>query len=150
VSDKKPAVFLSTPATEVLGNFSPDGHWLAYVSDESGKQEAYVQPFPASGGKWQISTARGREPVWSSDGKEIFYVTAQDSSNRLMAVDVKTSPGFEAGAPKVLFEVRLKSMLGRRYDVSRDGKRFLLNVAIGEVKSNPITLVQNWTAELKK
>jgi serine/threonine protein kinase len=150
VSDKKPAVFLSTPATEVLGNFSPDGHWLAYVSDESGKQEVYVQSFPASGGKWQISTAGGREPVWSSDGKEIFYVTPQDPSNRLMAVDVKTSPGFEAGAPKVLFAVRLKSMLGRRYDVTRDGKRFLLNVAIGEVKSNPITLVQNWAAELKK
>src|SRR5262249_21387435 len=86
VADKKPAVFLSTPALETLGNFSPDGHWLAYMSDESGKREVYVQPFPASGGKWQISTAGGREPVWSRDGKEIFYVTP-DPNNKIMAVD---------------------------------------------------------------
>jgi Tol biopolymer transport system component len=150
VSDTKPAVFVSTTAAEIQGNFSPDGRWLAYVSDESGKQEVYVQPFPSSGGKWQISTAGGREPVWSRDSKEIFYVTP-DPSNKLMAVDVKTSPGFEAGAPRVLFETHLKSGPGgRRFDVSADGKRFLLNVPVGEFKSYPITLVQYWAAELKK
>jgi eukaryotic-like serine/threonine-protein kinase len=148
-ADKKLQVFLSTPANEFFASFSPDGHWVTYMSDESGKHEVYVQPFPPSGGKWQISTAGGREPVWSRDGKEIFYVT-QDPSNKVVVVDVKTSPSFEAGTPRVLFETRLKAMQGRRWDVSTDGKRFLINTPIGEVKSQPITLVQNWTAELKK
>ena len=150
LADRKPQVFLSTPASEVQSRFSPDGHWLAYVSDESGKQEVYVQPFPASGGKWQISTTGGKEPVWSRDGKELFYSTG-DPDNKLMAVDVKTGPSFEAGTPKALFEMHLnRSALSSRYDVSTDGKRFLLNVPVGEFKSNPITLVQNWTVELKQ
>jgi serine/threonine protein kinase/Tol biopolymer transport system component len=149
MADKKAQALFSTPARQALGNFSPDGHWLVYQSDESGRQEIYVQPFPPSGGKWQISNAGGREAIWSRDGNEIFYVTP-DPNNKLMAVDVKTSPAFEAGTPKMLFEVRLKPVLGRRYSVSADGKRFLLNTAIGEVKSNPITLVLNWAAEVKR
>ena len=147
IADKKPAAFVAMPAAEVTPAFSPDGRWIAYVSDESGRQEVYVQPFPASGGKWQISTSGGNQPVWSRDGRELFYVSPD---NKLMAVDVKTSPGFEAGAPQALFEMRLRSVVGRRYDVSADGKRFLVNATIGEVKSNPITLVQNWAAGLKK
>jgi Tol biopolymer transport system component len=149
-ADRKPQVFLSTPADESQGHFSPDGHRLAYMSNESGKQEVYVQPFPPSGGKWQISTTGGREPVWTGDGKELFYFTG-DPDNKLMVVDVRTSPSFEAGAPKALFEMHLnRSVVGRRYDVSADGKRFLLNVPVGEFKTNPITLVQNWTTEVKK
>ncbi len=146
-ADRKPAAFLATPALEVAPSISPDGRWIAYVSDESGTQEVYVQPFPASGGKWQISTAGGSQPVWSRDGKELFYV---GPDNKLIAVAVKTSPGFEAATPQVLFEMRLKAVLGRRYDVSADGKRVLVNATLGEVKSTPITLVQNWAAELKK
>jgi serine/threonine protein kinase/Tol biopolymer transport system component len=147
IGDRKPAAFVAMPAAEVTPVFSPDGRWIAYASDESGKQEVYVQPFPASGGKWQISTSGGNQPVWSRDGREIFYAALD---GKLMAVNVKTSPGFEAGAPQALFEMRLRSVVGRRYDVAPDGKRFLVNGPIGEVKSSPITLVQNWTAGLEK
>ncbi|HEV2064029.1 MAG TPA: protein kinase, partial [Thermoanaerobaculia bacterium] len=144
VAEKKTSVFLSTPAQEVNGRFSPDGRWLAYQSDESGRMEVYVQPFQRHGGKWQISTAGGGQPVWNRNGKEIFYVSPD---NKLMAVDVKADSGFEAGTPRALFDVHLKSIAGWKYDISPDGQRFLANVTIGEVKANPITLVQNWTAE---
>ncbi len=147
VAEKKTSVFLSTPAAEVNGRFSPDGRWIAYQSDESGTVEVYVRPFPGNGGKWQISTAGGGQPVWNRNGKEIFYVSAD---NKLMAVDVKADSGFEAGPPRALFDVHLKSVNGWKYDVSPDGQRFLANVVIGEVKTNPITLVLNWAAETKK
>jgi serine/threonine protein kinase len=147
LADKKPALFLSTPATESMPIFSPDGRWLVYVSDESGRYEVYVQPFPGRGGKWQISPEGGNQPVWGPDGRELFYMSLD---NKLMAVDVRTASGFEAGTPRVLFETRLKGLLGRRYDISPDGTRFLVNSMIGEVKANPMTLVQNWAVELKK
>ena len=129
-----------------MGRFSPDGRWLAYTSDESGRPEVYVQPFPGHGGKWQISTAGGGQPVWNRNGKELFYASAD---NKLMAVDVKADSGFEAGTPRALFDVHVKSINGWKYDISPDGQRFLANTVIGEVKANPITLVQNW-AENKK
>jgi len=147
VAEKKTSVFLSTPAAEVNGRFSPDGRWIAYQSDGSGTVEVYVQPFPGHGGKWQISPAGGTQPVWNRNGKEIFYVSAD---NKLMAVDVKADSGFEAGTPRALFDVHLKSVNGWKYDISPDGQRFLANVVIGEVKNNPITLVLNWAAEIKK
>jgi Tol biopolymer transport system component len=147
VAEKKTSLFLSTPATEAYGRFSPDGRWLAYVSDESGRYEVYVQPFPGHGGKWQISTAGGGQPVWNRNGREIFYVSAD---NRLMAVDVKADSGFEAGTPRALFDVHLKTTFGLSYDISPDGQRFLANTVVGEFKANPITLVLNWAAEIKK
>jgi eukaryotic-like serine/threonine-protein kinase len=147
VADKKTSLFLSTSANEANGRFSPDARWLAYASDESGRYEVYVQPFPGRGGRSQISTAGGGQPVWNRNGKEIFYASAD---NKLMAVDVKTDSGFEASAPKALFDVRLKNATGWRYDISPDGQRFLANQVIGEVKPNPITLMLNWAAETKK
>jgi Tol biopolymer transport system component len=147
VADKKTSLFLSTSANEANGRFSPDARWLAYASDESGRYEVYVQPFPGRGGRSQISTAGGGQPVWNRNGKEIFYASAD---NKLMAVDVKTDSGFEASAPKALFDVRLKNATGWRYDISPDGQRFLANQVIGEVKPNPITLMLNWAAEVKK
>jgi len=147
LAEKKTYVFLSTLAAEVMGRFSPDGRWLAYTSDESGRPEVYVQPFPGHGGKWQISTAGGGQPVWNRNGKELFYASAD---NKLMAVEVKADSGFEAGTPRALFDVHLKSINGWKYDISPDGQRFLANTVIGEVKANPITLVQNWAAENKK
>jgi Tol biopolymer transport system component len=146
-ADQKPTLFLATPLTDSMPAFSPDGRWLAYLSDESGRPEVYVQPFPNKSGKWQISPEGGNQPVWSPDGKELFYMSVD---NKLMAVDVRTASGFEAGTPRVLFESRSKSVTGRRYDVSPDGKRFLVNSVIGEVKATPMTLVQNWAAELEK
>ena len=117
-------------------------------SDESGRVEVYVTPFPGRGGKWQISNNGGGQAAWSHDGKELFYVAPD---GKLMAVDVRGTSGFETGAPRALFETRLTRIAtGRRYDISSDGQRFLMNTVIGELRTNPITLVQNWAAELKK
>ena len=148
VEEKKAFAFLSTPAAEALGCFSPDTRWIAYQSDESGKPEVYVTPFQGHGGKWLISAGGGKQPVWSRDGREIFYLSAD---NKLMAVEVKADPAFEAGTPRALFDIRIKAVPnGRMYDVAADGKRFLINAPVGDVKANPITLVQNWAAEIKK
>jgi Tol biopolymer transport system component len=147
VAEKKSSLFLATPVNEANGRFSPDGRWLAYTSDESGRYEVYVRPFPGHGGKWQISAAGGGQPVWNRNGKEILYVSAD---NKLMAVDVKADSGFEASTPRALFDVHFKSATGWRYDISPDGQRFLVNTVVGEVKANPITLVLNWAAEIKK
>ncbi len=100
LSDRKTEPFLRTPANENVPQFSPDGHWLAYVSDASGRNEIYVQPYPGPGGKWQISTEAGREVLWNRNGRELFY----RSGNKMMAVDITTQPGFSAGTPKMLFE----------------------------------------------
>ena len=147
LTDRKAALFLATPATEVLPFFSPDGRWIVYQSNESGRFEIYVRPFPQPGGKWQVSTEGGHAPIWSADGKEIFFV---GDDSRLTAVPVRADAGIEIGTPEPLFEVHLRrSVLGRLYDVSADGKRFLLNTAVDDVRSASLTLVQNWSAELK-
>lgn len=94
--DRKPVPILMTPFTEGQGQLSPDGRWIAYRSSKSGRPEVYVQPFPPSGGKWQISTAGGHEPRWRRDGKELFYTLGQ----KILAVPVKTEGAtFEAGIP---------------------------------------------------
>ncbi len=147
VPDRKATPFLQSEFNETLPQLSPDGRWMAYVSDESGRNEIYVQPFPGPGGKWQVSTNGGSYPLWRRDGKELFYFAP---GRKLMAVEVKAGSTFEAGLPKFLFETRLKSGGNRQYDVSSDGQRFLINLAVGEESSAPITLVLNWTAELKK
>ncbi|MGH9317676.1 MAG: TolB family protein, partial [Thermoanaerobaculia bacterium] len=145
--DRKVTAFLKTEFDEISGMFSPDGRWIAYASNESGRFEIYVQPFPGPGGKWQISTAGGTAPVWRRDGKELFYLALD---RKLMAVEVKTGPAFEAGVARPLFQARLRNDPDREYDVSADGQRFLVNVPLAEETSPPITLVQNWTALLRK
>jgi Tol biopolymer transport system component/predicted Ser/Thr protein kinase len=144
--DRKPFPLLQTEFNEGQGQFSPDGRWMAYVSDESGKREVYVQTFPASGGKWQISDAGGAYPRWRRDGKELFYVTA---GQKLMAVTVQTDSTFQAGRPHALFEPRFFQPV-IPYAVSADGQRFLVNTPLEEDNSSPVTVVLNWTAELKK
>ncbi len=150
--DRKPMPFLQTQFDEGQGRFSPDGHWVAYASTESGRPEVYVQTFPASGGKWQISNGGGMLPLWRRDGKELFYVVP--AVGRLMSVEVKTSPQFEASAPKFLFQAPFalthQMDAGNHYAVSADGQRFLLNLPMQENASSPITVVLNWTAGLKK
>jgi hypothetical protein len=134
------------------GEFSPDGRWLVYESNESGRSEVYVQPFPEAGGKWQISTAGGAQPRWSRDGKELYYV-APDA--RLMAVPIGTSADgktVDLGVPVPLFQTRLASGAGQllgvpRYMVSRDG-RFLMNIAVEDTAASPITVIVNWAAAL--
>ena len=124
--------------------FSPDGRWLAYDSDESGRSEVYVQAFPGPGGKWQISAAGGSIPRWRGDGKEIYYLSLD---NKVMAVAVDTAPAFHAGAPVALFAVHPGT--GTVYDVAADGKRFLVDSLPADQGSPPMSLLVNWTSLLK-
>jgi len=154
----QPLPFLRTESFEGFGSFSPDGRWVAYISSESGRPEVYVRPFAPSGsvasskgdlpaaGKWQVSKdgAANAQPRWRSDGKELFYLGRQT----IMAVDVSLAPVFRSGNPQPLFRLPPGST---RWDVTADGKRFLAGVPTEpDVDSEPITVVLNWTAGLKK
>jgi Tol biopolymer transport system component len=150
MGDRKAKPFLQTRFNEVGPRFSPDGRWLAYNSDESGRYEVYVQPYPGPGGKWQISTEGGTEPVWNPNGRELFY----RSGDKMMAVDVVNQPGFAAGRPRKLFEGRYGANLNpvnANYDVSRDGQRFLMTKESEQGSSaTQINVVLNWFEELKE
>jgi Tol biopolymer transport system component len=155
-AERKPMPYLQTAADERQGRFSPDGRWLAYISDESmaSQYQVYVQSFPAGAGKFQVSTgAGGVQPRWRRDGKELFYIAAD---GKLMAVQVKTAPEFEAGVPQPLFDPRIVSgahPAWARYAVTADGKRFLVDTVESTqegVTSEPITVVLNWQAALKR
>ena len=146
--DRKPAPFLTTKFNEDFAEFSPDGRWVAYHSDESGRYEVYVTSFPGAGGKWQISTAGGSRPRWRRDGAEIFYLA---SDNKLVAAAVNgKGSSFEVGAVKPLFQTRAVGPLGSPYDVSADGQRFLINTRPEQTAAVPITVVMNWTEGLKR
>jgi Tol biopolymer transport system component len=143
--------FLQTQFNESTPQFSPDGRWLAYVSDESGRKEIYVQPYPGPGGKWQISTEGGVEPLWNRNGRELFY----RSENKMMSVEIATKPSFSAGTPRKLFEGAYQLLSGistPNYDVSPDGQRFLMvkPVEQSQVASTQINVVLNWFEELKQ
>jgi Tol biopolymer transport system component len=153
--ERKPIPYLVTPFDEGQAVFSPDGKWVAYSSNESGTQEVYVRPFPASsGGKWLVSNSGGNQARWRSDGKELFYI---GPSGVLMAADVRVSgSALEIGTPKMLFHTEILGGLGSgantawRYAVSKDGQRFLINSTMEQTTSSPITVVTNWTEGLKK
>jgi len=146
--DRKTVPFLATKFLETFGQFSPDDRWVAYLSNESGRTEVYVAPFPGPGGKWQVSTGGGNWPRWRRDGAEIFYQAPDD---RLMAAAVNgKGASFEVGAVMPLFETRAMTGLRFPYDVFADGQRFLINTLPEQATSAPITVVLNWTAGLKK
>jgi Tol biopolymer transport system component len=154
VGDGKLFPYLQTPAVEVQGSFSPDGKWIAYTSNESGRAEIYVAPFSgssASGGKRQVSTNGGGQPRWSPDGREIYYVS-QTQTPQLMAASVSVQgTALDVGAVTPLFPLRLPGTGGSIYQPSRDGKRFLVNIASApDTTPTPITVVVNWTAGLKR
>ncbi len=151
MSDRKSLPFLVTPFNEGGPTFSPDGRWMAYVSNESGRPEVYVQPFPGPGGKWQISTEGGTEPAWNHNGRELFY----RSGNKMMALDVATQPSFSPGKPHMLFEGQyFRSdwpLIGTAYDVSPNGQRFLMVKPTEQASSaTQINVVLNWFEELKQ
>jgi Tol biopolymer transport system component len=155
--DRKPFVFLKTNFDERRAQFSPDGHWVAYTSNESGRYEIYVRPFSgtssgaSTGGQWQVSTSGGINPRWRADGKELYYI-APDS--KLMAAPIAASGETIApGTPVALFQTRIAGGaidvgFGNQFDVSNDG-HFLINTVLEDAAS-PITLLQNWTAGTKK
>ena len=153
-SERKPQVFLQTEFNETEAKFSPDMKWVAYQSDESGRYEIYVRPFPTQAGsstKFQVSNGGGHQVRWRRDGKEMFYFTAD---GRLMALDVSTSPTFQAAVPHALFSVPI---FGggltediHRWDMTADGQRFLINTVPGQGGSSPITVWVNWQEAIKK
>jgi serine/threonine-protein kinase len=143
---------LQTTFRERSPALSPDGRWMAYESNESGRDEIYVRPFPdVDRGRWQLSSGGGIQPVWSRDGRELFY----RSGAALMAVPVQTGASFAAGNARLLFEGRYLAVGGRNYDVSPDGKRFLMikPVPASGAQDGPAArfiIVDNWTEELKR
>jgi Tol biopolymer transport system component len=144
--ERKPTPFLKTPFAELWPVFSPDGRFLAYQSNESGRPEIYVQNFPGPGGKWQISTSGGVEARWSADGKELYY---RAPDQKLMAVEIQAGSGFTAGVPQALFAGRFDTGVARaRYLPTPDGRRFLTVAPLGREAMTPTTVVLNWNAEL--
>jgi Tol biopolymer transport system component len=146
--DGKPFPIVQSAFEERYPEVSPDGKWMAYQSNESGRWEVYITSFPGGGAKWQVSSVGGASPKWRGDRKEIFYL---DPSDNIVGVDVNASGGaVQLGTPHTLFQaIGIQREYGP-FDVSADGKRFLLNSGNLKEGSDPFTLVQNWPAELKK
>jgi len=142
--DAEPELYLQTEYDEHNAKFSPDGKWIAYVSDASGHYEVYVASFPGSRGKRQVSTDGGIQPVWSPNGDELFY----RSGTKMMVVDIELCVELMLGSPELLFEMNAEYVPA--YDVARDG-RFVM---IQETEPNPppdhLILVQNFAEELKR
>ncbi|OFW29070.1 MAG: hypothetical protein A3H97_15870 [Acidobacteria bacterium RIFCSPLOWO2_02_FULL_65_29] len=158
--DAKPKTLIDTPSsTQDSSSVSPDGGWVAYRSAESGRNEIYVQPFPPTGAKYQITTAGGQWPVWSPDGKQLFYAQGVAGTGDIMAVDVQTQPSFVFGKPTPL---PIKGILHngaqgmpRGWDITPDGKQFLVMLLASEAESNQgqvqqINVTLNWFDELKQ
>ena len=144
--DREPHTFLDSHFKESYGRFSPDGHFFAYVSNETGRDEVYVTTFPEPGSKWIVSTEGGRDPKWRPDGEELFFVSA---SGLLMAVNVNLSSGFDADVPKELFPVGLTDFPDKsNYAVTADGEQFLVLGRVAGARPRPFTVVLNWQAEL--
>jgi eukaryotic-like serine/threonine-protein kinase len=148
----RPIPYVVAAGLQRHGRFSPDSRWVAYTSDESGRQEIYVQALASTGGKWQVSMGGGDQASWRGDGKELFYLNAELD---LMAVDVKSSETFESGTPRPLFRIHSPDVVGLRgvhglYVPAPDGKRFLVNSRVEGAPAPPIVVVLNWTVLLKK
>ncbi len=130
--------------------FSPDGKWVAYSSNETGNWEVYVSPFPSGTSKWQVSRGGG-EPRWRRDGKELFYLSAE---GKMMAVPLRLGSSFEAGSPVVLFQTHLRQPISAQdvfsYDVTGDGQKFLINTKVDEPNAAPLSIILNWASEMEK
>jgi Tol biopolymer transport system component len=147
--DRKPVSLLKTEANEGCGSFSPDGKWIVYSADDSGRNEIYVEAFSeqgfGSGRKWQVSYNGGTWPTWSADGKEIFYL---GDDNKIVAVEVNTAATFQVGVSKPLFATTITDPF-YRFGVTADGRRFLVLAASFEEQRTPPTVILNW-AKVKR
>ena len=147
--DRKATPYLQTPFKESHPQFSPDGKWVAYMSNESGRDEVYIKTFPLSSGKWQVSNNEGDQPRWSRDGKELFFL----SSTRLWAAGIRTVAGrIEIDAPHSFFGITRFPGPDYVYDVAPDGQRFITVRVPGtsNLESAPIAIISDWQAGLKK
>ncbi|MGA7380896.1 MAG: protein kinase [Terriglobales bacterium] len=144
------SLFLKGLSTPRAGHFSPDGKWVAYASNESGRWEVYVTSFPEAHGKWQVSNAGGEQPRWRSDGKEFYYLAPD---GKIMATPVTAGANFDAGTPVALFQANPRELVATSeqssYDVSKDGEKFLINTQL-KTAMTPMSIVMNWTAKLGK
>jgi serine/threonine protein kinase/Tol biopolymer transport system component len=146
--ERKPFPIVNGPFLAYTPVISPDGKWMAYAGDESTSRQIYITPFPGGGPKWQVSTTDGIYPKWRGDGKELYFVTY---GGAMTAVDVATSgASVTLGTPHVLFNATLEGLNWGPYDVSRDGKQFLLNGSAAQDSDTPLTLVTSWLSEIKK
>jgi serine/threonine protein kinase len=145
----KTSQFLRAPSVFRNGQFSPDGKWVAYASNETGKWQIYVTSFPEARGKWQVSTGGGEQPRWRGDGKELFFLSLD---RKMMASPVTTGAHFDAGAPVALFQTTPRQPVMVHdlfvYDVSRDGQRFLINTQVKQADSAPMSVILNWPTKL--
>ena len=142
-----PAPFLMSPSDESAPVFSRDGHFLAYVSDESGRSEVYVQPYPGPGEKWPVSTDGGTDPVWAPDGGRLYY----RAGSQIMAVTIQAAPAFVAGKPQRLFDGAFEfSELHRNFDLSPDGTKFLAIRSQGAEPAAEFRVIFNWLLELRE
>ena len=146
---QKPTQYLPGDADVKAGQLSPDGHWMAYVAGGASTRQVFVQSFPPGNGKWQVSAQGGTQPRWRRDGRELYYV---DPRSRMMSVEIKPGASPEPGAAKVLFEfLGANVMFGLyRYDVAADGQKFLILTPSDFRRSDPLHVVLNWTAGLKR
>ena len=146
MGDRTPKLFRSSPANEIMPSFSPDGKWLAYESDQSGRSEVYISPLPSGNAQYQVSTNGGERPIWRHDSKEIYY----RSDLRMMAVKLNVKGDrVELDKPEALFEVAVRNLAGRWYDVAPDG-RFLMNTSPATAQAPNFELVVNWPSVLTK
>jgi eukaryotic-like serine/threonine-protein kinase len=147
----KGSLFLKAVSVLRNGQFSPDGKWIAYASNETGKWQIYVTSFPDARGKWQVSTSGGEQPRWRGGGKELFYLS---SDGKMMAAPVTIGTTFDPGTPVVLFQATPRQAVSRTdlfvYDVSRDGQRFLINTPVRQAETAPMSVVLNWPAKLNQ
>jgi Tol biopolymer transport system component len=147
-ADDKPAPFLTTPFREGPSQFSPDGKWIAYTSDESGRNEVYVQGFPAGGSKWQVSSNGGDWVRWRKDGQELFYVAPDRTV--MSVVVIPSSSSLEFGTSSALFALPATFDINVTYpyDVMPDGQRFLALDPATDAEEPPLTVIVNWRADL--
>jgi eukaryotic-like serine/threonine-protein kinase len=144
--DEQPRPWLTTRFRELLAAFSREGKYVAYTSDESGQYEIYVRPASGEGGKWQVSTEGGEEPLWSKDGRELFY----RNGPKWMATEVTTDPQFKAGTPRMLFEGPYLNVPGVSYDVAADGRFLMLEENYKQPPTFQLQAILNWAEEVKR